>query len=206
MLSANDSMLLACDSKIISGFVFGKIKQAEISGLDIRLQISTSFKKARIPETVWIELIGILLDNALEASKQGDTIYLESCQAENVTELWVCNPHPPLSGTEFMHLFAKGVSTKVGNSRGYGLYQLMADHRTLSRQDSDPERNPEWSELCGVRRSVFMNMRYEQGFCGNEIRFIPTKTIFRFHRVVVRKRIAYNTRKQRRGRFQCFDL
>lgn len=87
VLSANDSMLLACDSKIISGFVFGKIKQAEISGLDIRLQISTSFKKASIPETVWIELIGILLDNALEASKQGDTIYLESCQAENVTEL-----------------------------------------------------------------------------------------------------------------------
>lgn len=53
-----------------------------------------------------------------------------------------------------------------------------ADHRTLSRQDSDPERNPEWSELCGVRRSVFMNMRYEQGFCGNEIRFIPTKPFF----------------------------
>ena len=64
VLSANDSMLLACVSKIISGFVFGKIKQAEISGLDIRLQISTSFKKASIPETVWIELIGILLDNA----------------------------------------------------------------------------------------------------------------------------------------------
>ena len=101
-------MLLACDSKIISGFVFGKIKQAEISGLDIRLQISTSFKKASIPETVWIELIGILLDNALEASKQGDTIYLESCQAENVTELWVCNPHPPLSGTEFMDFFYEG--------------------------------------------------------------------------------------------------
>ena len=23
-----------------------------------------------------------------------------------------------------------------------------------------------------------MNMRYEQGFCGNEIRFIPTKPLF----------------------------
>lgn len=146
VLSANDSMLLACDSKIISGFVFGKIKQAEISGLDIRLQISTSFKKTSIPETVWIELIGILLDNALEASKQGETIYLESCQAENVTELWVCNPHPPLSGTEFMRLFAKGVSTKVGNSRGYGLYQLVriTEHyrgKILTRNEIRSDRN-----------------------------------------------------------------
>ena len=108
VLSANDSMLLACDSKIISGFVFGKIKQAEISGLDIRLQISTSFKK--------------------------------------VTELWVCNPHPPLSGTEFLRLFAKGVSTKVGSSRGYGLYQLMriTEHyrgKILTRNEIRSDRN-----------------------------------------------------------------
>lgn len=124
-LNTNDSTLLACDSKIISGLIFGKIKQAEISGLNICLQLSASFKKTGVPETVWIELIGILLDNAIEASSQGDTIYLESHQTENATELWVCNPHPPLSGTEFMRLFSKGVSTKTGSSRGYGLYQLM---------------------------------------------------------------------------------
>lgn len=124
-LSTNDSTLLACDSKIISGLIFGKIKQAEISGLTICLQLSASFKKTGVPETVWIELIGILLDNAIEASKRGDTIYLESRQADHVTELWVCNPHLPFSGTEFMQLFSKGVSTKAGSARGYGLYQLM---------------------------------------------------------------------------------
>lgn len=124
-LCPTDSALLACDSKIVSGLIYGKIKQADLSGIAIHLELGGCFKKTSVPETVWIEIIGILLDNAMEASKCGDTIYLQSRQMDRVLELYVSNPYLPMSGTEFMNLFRRGVSTKSGGSRGYGLYQLM---------------------------------------------------------------------------------
>ncbi len=124
-LSMNDRALLSCDSKIISGLIFGKIKQAEMSGISVCLALGGCFRKTALSETVWVEIVGILLDNAIEASKRGDTIWLQSTEEDHALALCVSNPHLPLSGTEFMNLFRRGISTKNGSSRGYGLYQIQ---------------------------------------------------------------------------------
>ena len=67
-ISLNDRELLSCDSKMIAGMLFGKIKQAEVANLHIELSLHGLFKKTVTPETEWIEAIGILLDNAIEAN------------------------------------------------------------------------------------------------------------------------------------------
>ena len=77
-ISLNDRELLSCDSKMIAGMLFGKIKQAEVANLHIELSLHGLFKKTVTPETEWIEAIGILLDNAIEASPKGSTIFLSS--------------------------------------------------------------------------------------------------------------------------------
>ena len=58
-ISLNDRELLSCDSKMIAGMLFGKIKQAEVANLHIELSLHGLFKKTVTPETEWIEAIGI---------------------------------------------------------------------------------------------------------------------------------------------------
>ena len=53
---------------MIAGMLFGKIKQAEEANRHIELYLHGLFKKTVTPETEWIEAIGILLDNAIEAN------------------------------------------------------------------------------------------------------------------------------------------
>ena len=125
-ISLNDRELLSCDSKMIAGMLFGKIKQAEVANLHIELSLHGLFKKTVTPETEWIEAIGILLDNAIEASPKGSTIFLSSKKQGDFLELTVSNPAPPLSNTEFMALFGKGVTTKASrDGHGFGLYNIL---------------------------------------------------------------------------------
>lgn len=125
-ISPNDRELLSCDSKIIAGMLYGKIKQAEAANLHIELSLHGLFKKSTIPEANWIEAIGILLDNAIEASPKGSTIYVSSKGQDDYLELTVSNPAPPLSNTEFMTLFDKGVTTKaIQEGHGFGLYNIL---------------------------------------------------------------------------------
>ena len=67
-IGLNDRKPLSCDSKMVAGMLFGKIKQAEAANHHIELSLHGLFKKTVTPETEWIEASGILLDNAIEAN------------------------------------------------------------------------------------------------------------------------------------------
>ena len=127
-LEANDRELLSCDSKIIAGVLYEKRKQASLLHIEILAELRSEFRKSPLPETEWVEIIGILLDNAVEASKGGDQIHVRFCKTERSVELTVSNPFPPMSNTEFMRLFGKGVTTKQkeGGMHGYGLYNVLS--------------------------------------------------------------------------------
>lgn len=106
--------------------LFGKIKQAEAAGIHIELQLHGLFKKTAAPETEWIEVIGILLDNAIEASPKGSVIYVTGRKSGAYLELLVSNPFPAMSNTEFMALFRKGFTTKGSREgHGFGLYNIL---------------------------------------------------------------------------------
>lgn len=125
-INPGESALLSCDSKIIAGVIFGKMKQAEMLGIQFDNGLHILFKKTKVPETAWVEMIGILLDNAIEASGKGDKVYLKSRQDRQYSEICVSNPYPAMSNTEFMSLFEKGMTTKlVRDSHGYGLYNVL---------------------------------------------------------------------------------
>lgn len=67
----------------------------------MRPEIQGLFKKGITPETEWMEVIAVLMDNAIEASNSGEAIYLKSRQKENKIEFTVSNPAAPLSNPEF---------------------------------------------------------------------------------------------------------
>ena len=67
-----------------------------------------------------------LSSDVIEASPKGSTVFLSSKKQGDFLELTVANPAPPLSNTEFMALFGKGVTTKANrDGHGFGLYNIL---------------------------------------------------------------------------------
>lgn len=120
-LNPSDRELLKCDSKVLCGMMFGKTKQAQMQHIQLQISIAGSFLHRSLSESDWIDFLGILLDNALEASSSGDTVYLQATNEADSILLLVSNPCPPISRTEMAEMFRQGWSTKAGRGRGYGL-------------------------------------------------------------------------------------
>lgn len=116
--------LLRCDSKVISGMLFGKIKQAELRHVQVEVSIAGAFLHRSLSESDWVEVIGVFLDNALEASEVDSTVYLRAVDEDGTLRLTVSNPCCPKSNVELEEMFRRGWSTKPGQGRGYGLYNV----------------------------------------------------------------------------------
>lgn len=126
MLDTSERELLCCDSKIIAGLIYEKTRQAGRAGIAIHTELRCDFKRAVTQESEWIELLGIFIDNAMEASKSGDNLYIRSEQREHQIELVVENPALPISNTEAAALYQRGVSSKMGkDGHGFGLYNAL---------------------------------------------------------------------------------
>mgnify|MGYP001026331575 FL=1 len=123
-LDVTDRELLKCDSKVMSGMLFGKIKQAEFRHIRVDVAISGAFLHRSLSEADWVELTGILLDNALEASVPDDVIFVPAEDENGALRLTVSNPSRPMSSVELTTLFKRGWSTKAGGGRGYGLFNV----------------------------------------------------------------------------------
>ena len=123
-LDGADKELLKFDSKVISGLLFGKIKQAELKQVRVEVTIAGSFLRRTLSEADWVELIAILLDNAVEAASPGDVLYARAAEQADGLRFSVLNPHRALSNLEFIQMFRRGWSTKGEAGHGYGLYNV----------------------------------------------------------------------------------
>ena len=66
----NESELLKINLPVVAGFVFSKIKEAEQKGRLISVKIKNRSLITPVPEYDLIRILGILIDNAIEASLQ----------------------------------------------------------------------------------------------------------------------------------------
>lgn len=123
-LDGADKELLKCDSKVISGLLFGKMKQAELKQVRVVVTIGGAFLRRALSEADWVEVIAILLDNAIEAASPGDVLYARAMEEGDSLRFSVLNPHEALSNMEFIRMFRRGWSTKGEAGHGYGLYNV----------------------------------------------------------------------------------
>lgn len=123
-LDGADKELLKCDSKVISGLLFGKMKQAELKQVRVEVTVAGAFLRRALSEADWVELIAILLDNAIEAASPGDVLYVRAIEEADSLRFSVLNPHAALTNVEFIQMFRRGWSTKGEAGHGYGLYNV----------------------------------------------------------------------------------
>lgn len=111
---------------VLTGFLYSKITSAEEKGIVTKYEIQSTNIKEKIAIYEFIELVGILFDNAVEAlnEKNGKIIIIKMLiEDENSFSVEIANSSPVYSNNEIEKFCSYGYSTK-GEKRGIGLSRV----------------------------------------------------------------------------------
>lgn len=128
MDSLQNSSLLKLNMKVLSAFLFTKVQQANKKNIHIGIIIKNSYIQTIVPEHELLEIVGILIDNAIEAVESEDSITVSLDSYENTFEITTLNKGPHITPELRTCFFQKGYTTKMPSAekpqRGTGLYRL----------------------------------------------------------------------------------
>lgn len=111
------------ENKILAGFIYSKIKKAHELGVSIKIEIENYIFDVNMKDYELIEVLGNLLDNALETGVEDNRVILKLTKKEDMNLIQLSNKHPYLKKDIVNKMFKEGISTK-SNSRGYGLHNV----------------------------------------------------------------------------------
>ncbi len=117
--------LLKASNPIISGFLYGKFVELEKLGVEIEYHIKIRELDIGIPIYKIVEILGDLLNNAVEAMEKVEgtrKLYVSLVEDEKFA-IEVRNESPYIDYNEIDKFFVKGYSSKGGN-RGLGLHNV----------------------------------------------------------------------------------
>lgn len=124
----NESELLKINLPVVAGFVFSKIKEAEQKGRLMSVTIKNQSLITSVPEYDLIRVLGILIDNAIEATAPGHTFTLTLDSRDEHIRIQTKNEGSEISSEMRKKMFVRGYSTKPSaetrSSRGQGLPNL----------------------------------------------------------------------------------
>jgi len=112
------------DNNILAGLIYVKKKNFEKAGIKFRAEILDYLFRTRFKDYEMVEMIGILLDNAMEATKMGNQVILKMYQEDSGKVVEVLNEHEYISTSTIDNMFKVGYTTKVESGHGYGLFNL----------------------------------------------------------------------------------
>ncbi len=110
---------------VLIGFLYSKITSAEEKGINTEYEIQSIDIKEKIAIYEFVEIIGILFDNAVEAleKRESKKIILRLSREENTFSLEIANNSPFYLNSEIEKFCSYGYSTK-GEKRGVGLSRV----------------------------------------------------------------------------------
>ena len=119
-------ILCKVNAKPLAAFLYTKIEEAQQEGIRTEHQLLVNNCNVGIPLYQIVEIIGILLDNAYEATKQcakaEQTVKLTLTEMD-MLYLKIANPTTLNSEEQFISYMEAGKSSK-GEGRGYGLAKI----------------------------------------------------------------------------------
>lgn len=118
-------VLNGCENPVIAGLIYSKMREFKEQGVMLLCQIRMRNVGLAIEIKDIIDIIGILLDNAFECTKEqrSKIMRLEIEEIEKGVSIRTINPAPYVSTAEISRMFTLGYSTK-GKNRGIGLHTV----------------------------------------------------------------------------------
>ena len=143
-----ESELLRINLSVVAGFIYSKMINAEKNGKTLNVIVRQHTLKSCMPEYEIIRILGILIDNALEAGDAPGSATLSLDSSQNQIIISTMNKGPVLSSDLRRNMFTYGYTTKTIDKQhhGYGLpnmkklvdeYEgkICLDNRTISGQN-----------------------------------------------------------------------
>lgn len=117
--------LLLMEDKVLAAFLYDKFVEIEEENISLECRIGAAFEEISMPTYHIIEMIGILIDNAVEAVKNVDEkrIYIEMVDDGKAVHFIIRNICVHITYEEIEQWFQMGISNK-GINRGIGLYHV----------------------------------------------------------------------------------
>lgn len=125
--------LLAVNKPLFAASLYSLYLKGESSGISIVFNVSSNELKCSVSEVILTDLSSILLQNAIEASKLGDNIYVSIGSTNNTTTVEIRNKVDiQITDSEISEFFTYRYSSKntdhsESNSHGFGLYYLKRE-------------------------------------------------------------------------------
>lgn len=117
------SKLLKIGNPIMIGFLYGKFLQVEQQGITVVYDIKIEDLASKMPIHKMVEMIGNLLDNAMDAVKDNDVekmMYLDFMETSEKIQFKIWNESDYIPQEKILKMFRAGESSK-GEHRGLGL-------------------------------------------------------------------------------------
>lgn len=144
------------EDPVVVALLFEKINEAIEQGIAVETVFSCSLADQHIPDVIWVQIIGTLLDNAIEALDTYDGtkklwIEIEEAKEENAhVSIRITNTYRKFRHAELERMFELGYSTK-GKHRGVGLYdvkELVYKCKGELIVDSFEEKKETYFKIC----------------------------------------------------------
>ncbi len=148
---ADTYMFIHFKNKFLASLLYSKKNEASAKGISIKYQFRDFTFKNRCSDIELVDITGILLDNAVEASNADDTIYVTVSMDKSTKKYRLCveNPGPDVTPQFLNGIFSKDFTTK-GEGHGLGLSILK---EKLDKRNGDITVSNHTYE--GIRYIVF---------------------------------------------------
>lgn len=125
--SKETKLLLSSGNPLIAGFLYRKIQEAKEKEIEVEYKVGASSPDFSIPEYEMVEILGVLLDNAIEAladtEEKAKKIYMEIIDRKNELYISVGNTSRIYRQEEISKFGQKDFTSK-GKGHGIGLSKL----------------------------------------------------------------------------------
>lgn len=117
--------LLKAGKSVLIGFLYGKFVEAENRNIVVSYDIQCMEFQTKIPVYKLVELVGNLLNNAMDAleKQQNKRLHVSIIEEMEYLHIEIRNISEVVPMEQISQMFRKGYSSK-GNNRGLGLYSL----------------------------------------------------------------------------------
>lgn len=119
--------LLSLHNKIVMALFYSKYSNAKEKNIEIKFYISNYFLKSQHTDYELVEMYGILIDNAIEATEKIEnsrTIFLCLDLKDGFNSFKITNPSKYISYNDMSKFTDNGFTTKQKNGHGRGLNKL----------------------------------------------------------------------------------